>query len=176
MVVLRLMVGCIGLDDAIFGRDDGLMGQERVDEVAERFAALFAETYLAFHRRIGPRSVLSGPARSVLLHLAATGPVTIGEATQHLARSQSVVSEIITRLERRGLLEREADPTDRRRTLVWLTPAGADVVREEQQVLDIPRLRSAVAELPPGSASALLNGLTQLLATLHTPTKKEVTR
>ena len=52
------------------------------------------------------------------------GPLTIGEAALHLERAQSVVSEIVSHLVQQGLLERESDPADRRRTLVWLTPAG----------------------------------------------------
>ena len=131
---------------------------------AERFAGLFMETYLSFHRRTGPRSALSGPSRAVLLHLAATGPVTIGEAAQHLKRTQSVVSEIVTRLERRGLLERESDPADRRRTFVWLTPEGIRCVHEEQQVLDVSRLRDAFARIPAAQAESMLDGLSALLA------------
>jgi DNA-binding MarR family transcriptional regulator len=46
-----------------------------------------------------------------------------------------VVSEIAARLERQGLLEREADPADRRRTLVWLTAAGQAALRRHREVL-----------------------------------------
>ena len=51
-------------------------------------------------------------------------------------RAQSVISEIVTHLERDGLLEREHDPGDRRRTLIWLTPAGHEALRRDRQVLD----------------------------------------
>jgi hypothetical protein len=91
---------------------------------AERFAGLFRAIYLTFHRRDGPRNELSGASRAVLQHLAMSGPLTVGEAAVHLDRAQSVVSEIVDGLTRKDLLERERDPGDRRRTLVWLTPAG----------------------------------------------------
>lgn len=140
------------------------MGRQGAEDEAERFAALFVETYLTFHRRTGPKSALSGPSRAILMHLAAAGPVTIGEAAQHFARAQSVVSEIVTRLERHGLLEREADPADRRRTLVWLTPEGVRAVREDQQVLDVDRLRTAIAGLAPEETARLLDAFSALLA------------
>jgi DNA-binding MarR family transcriptional regulator len=54
----------------------------------------------------------------VLEHLALAGPLTVGEAAAHMNRAQSVVSEIVTHLERDGLLERQTDPGDRRRTLI----------------------------------------------------------
>ena len=88
---------------------------------AERFAHLFRAVYLTFHRRDGPRSQLPGASPAMLEHLALAGPLTVGEAAAHLSRAQSVISEIVTHLERQGLLEREDDPADRRRTLIWLT-------------------------------------------------------
>ena len=93
-------------------------------ERAGEFEQLFRAVYLTFHRRDGPRSQLPGASAAVLEHLALAGPLTIGEAAAHLRRAQSVVSEIVAHLERQGLLEREADPADRRRTLIWLTAAG----------------------------------------------------
>ena len=85
---------------------------------AERFAELFRAVYLTFHRRDGPRSQLAGVSRAVLEHLALAGPLTVGEAAAHMVRAQSVISEIVTHLEGQGLLEREDDPADRRRTLI----------------------------------------------------------
>ena len=122
---------------------------------AERFAELFRAVYLTFHRRDRPRGELPGASRAVLEHLALAGPLTIGEAAAHMHRAQSVISEIVTHLERDGLLEREADPADRRRTLIWLTPAGQEALRRDRDVLGIDLLASAMARLPPGQADAL---------------------
>jgi DNA-binding MarR family transcriptional regulator len=62
---------------------------------------LFPAVHLRLHRRDGNRE-LSGASRAVLMHLAQTGPMTIGECARHLGRAQSVVSEIVDQLERQG--------------------------------------------------------------------------
>jgi len=79
---------------------------------AREFAELFRAVYLTFHRRDGPRNQLPNASLAVLDHLALAGPLTIGEAAAHLRRAQSVVSEIVSHLERQGMLERESDPAD----------------------------------------------------------------
>ena len=129
------------------------MGDERAK--AERFAEAFRAVYLTFHRRDRPRSQLAGASRAVLEHLAMAGPLTVGEAAAHLSRAQSVVSEIVSHLERQGLLERESDPGDRRRTLIWLTTAGHEALRRDREVLGTDLLATAMARLPPGQADAL---------------------
>jgi DNA-binding MarR family transcriptional regulator len=99
----------------------------------------------------------------VLEHLALAGPLTIGEAAAHMRRAQSVVSEIVTHLERDGLLERENDPGDRRRTLVWLAPGGHEALRRDREVLGVDLLARAMAGLPPGQADALNAGMRALI-------------
>jgi len=142
----------------------GRVSDER--ERAERFAALFRAVYLTFHRRDGPRGQLPGASRAVLEHMALAGPLTIGEVAAHLSRAQSVVSEIVGHLTEQGLLERESDPDDRRRTLIWLTPAGHEMLRQDREVLGLDLLARAFARMPPGAADALIDGLGALV---HTP-------
>ena len=122
---------------------------------AAAFAALFRAVYLTYHRRDGPRSGLTGASRAVLGHLAHTGPLTIGEAAVHLDRAQSVVSEIVDGLERRGLLMRDHDPADRRRTLVWITPAGIEALRRDAEVVSEDALTAALVRMTPGDRTAL---------------------
>jgi len=136
---------------------------------AERFADLFRAVYLTFHRRDGPRSQLPGASRAVLEHLALAGPLTVGEAAAHMSRAQSVISEIVTHLERQGLLEREDDPADRRRTLVWLTAQGHEALRRDREVLSVDLLASAMAALPPDQADELIAGLRALVDLAQRP-------
>jgi DNA-binding MarR family transcriptional regulator len=130
---------------------------------AARFEELFQAVYLAFHRRDGKRSELSSASRAVLTHLSRSGPLTVGEAALHLDRAQSVVSDIVTQLEGKGLLERERDPADRRRTLVWLTPAGLARLARDREVLDTARLAAALDAVPADERERLLTGMRALL-------------
>jgi DNA-binding MarR family transcriptional regulator len=139
---------------------------------AERFAELFRAVYLTFHRRDGPRSQLAGASRAVMEHLALAGPLTVGEAAAHLNRAQSVISEIVSHLELQGLLEREDDPADRRRTLIWLTPQGHEALRRDREVLGVDLLARAMARLPPGQADELIEGLHALVGAAGTATTK----
>jgi DNA-binding MarR family transcriptional regulator len=99
----------------------------------------------------------------MLEHLALAGPLTVGEAAAHLSRAQSVISEIVSHLEHQGLLEREDDPADRRRTLIWLTPRGHEALRRDREVLGVDLLARALARLPPGQADDLIEGLRALV-------------
>ncbi len=131
---------------------------------AERFAGLFRAIYLTFHRRDAPRSELPGASRAVLTHLAMSGPLTVGEAALHLKRAQSVISEIVEGLVRKGLLERESDPADRRRTLVWLTPAGHEALRRDSEVLEVDALAAALRRMTDSDRAALFAGAAALVA------------
>src|SRR6185436_19052104 len=83
---------------------------------AREFAQLFPAFYLRFHRRTGKRGVLTAQSAAVLSHLMLTGPLTVTEAARHMNRAQSVMSEIVNGLERKGLLARMVDERDRRKT------------------------------------------------------------
>jgi DNA-binding MarR family transcriptional regulator len=148
-------------------RNPGRVSDE--EQRAERFAERFRAVYLTFHRRDGPRSQLQGASRAVLEHLALAGPLTIGEAAAHLNRAQSVISEIVSHLENQGLLERESDPADRRRTLIWLTQAGHSALRRDREVLGLDLLARALARVPPGQADDLIAGLQALVEAAGQP-------
>ncbi|HWM85514.1 MAG TPA: MarR family winged helix-turn-helix transcriptional regulator [Kofleriaceae bacterium] len=131
---------------------------------ARAYAALFPAVYMRFHRRDGVRRELSGASRAVLLHLAQTGPLTVGECARHLGRAQSVVSEIVDQLEQNQLLARVRDDADRRRTLVWLTDQGRARLADEQEVLSLAALERAVADMAPRDRAMLVAGTSALIA------------
>jgi DNA-binding MarR family transcriptional regulator len=81
-----------------------------------------------------------------------------------------VVSEIVSHLERQGMLERESDPADRRRTLIWLTPAGHAALRRDREVLSADLLARALAAMPSSQANALLGALRALVQSATPPT------
>jgi len=158
------------MQDAERVMQDAERVMQDAERAAEEFDRLFQDVYLAFHRRDGKRSELSGASRAVLGHLAMAGPLTVGEAARHLDRAQSVVSDIVTQLERNGLLEREPDPADRRRTLVWLSAAGFERLAEDRRVLSKRLLARTMTEVPTDRRDALLDGLRALLASIPSGT------
>jgi DNA-binding MarR family transcriptional regulator len=144
---------------------------------AREFAELFPAIYLRFHRRTKKRAGLTAQSSAVLSHLMHSGPLTITEAARHMNRAQSVMSEIVSGLEHKGLLERMTDDRDRRRTLVWLTPAGHAAMAEERQVLSLDLLCGAMARVPAEERRRLIAGMRALVnAVDRTTSNKEKKR
>ena len=119
--------------------------------------------YLRFHRRDAKGRALAPASRAVLQHLALAGPVTVGELCGHLDRSQSVVSDMVAHLVADGLVERQDDPADRRRRLVWLSPSGRELLTRDRDVLSVELLERAFAELADGERQAVLEAMDALL-------------
>jgi DNA-binding MarR family transcriptional regulator len=132
-------------------------------EAAREFIGLFGATFLRFHRRAPKRSSWTPQGWAVLQHLEMAGPLTVTEAAKHMHRAQSVMSEIIDGLERKGLLARLRDQRDRRRTLVWLTAEGRAAMETERQVLCVERLERAFDQLDGEMAVGLLRALRALV-------------
>lgn len=133
------------------------------EQAAREFIELFGATFLRFHRRAPKRSAWTPQGWAVLQHLEMAGPLTVTEAAKHMNRAQSVMSEIVDGLERKGLLARMRDTRDRRRTLVWLTDQGRAVMATERQVLCGERLQDAFGRLGSDPAASLLSTLRMLV-------------
>src|SRR5262249_43510970 len=141
-----------------------------VRRVAHEVARLWPAIYLPLHARTEPRARQYRPTPQsvgVLTHLGAAGPLTVTEAARHMRRAQSVMSDIVTRLERRGLLERMRDERDRRRVLVWLTPAGQETLARERRVLDEGLVGAAIRKMAADDRRKLVDGLRALARAAH---------
>jgi DNA-binding MarR family transcriptional regulator len=135
---------------------------------ASDFDAAFRAVYTALHRRDGPRSRLPAASWAVLHHLGLAGPLTVGELARHLARAQSVTSEIVGHLVSDGLLERQPDPADRRRQLVWLSAQGRGRLEDTTRVLEHALVQAALDQHP--DPATLVAGLHRLAALAAPPT------
>jgi DNA-binding MarR family transcriptional regulator len=131
-------------------------------QAAQEFAELLGAAFLRFHRRGPKRSTWTPQGWAVLQHLEMAGPLTVTEAAKHMDRAQSVMSEIVDGLERKGLLARIRDARDRRRSLVWLTDQGRAAMATERQVLCVDRLQRAFAKMGEAAAADLLRTLRAL--------------
>lgn len=131
---------------------------------ARIFMSLFADVYQHFYRRVEASDYRIRPeSLAVLQHLHQSGPLTVTEAAAHFARSQSAMSEIVERLEKRGLVTRIADERDRRRHLLWLSPTGREMVFTAGEVLSVPLLARAMNQMSDKNLADLLNGMRALI-------------
>ena len=59
---------------------------------------------------------------------AANHPLDAGDIAQRTFLLAPSLSRILAKLEARGMIERQPDPTDQRRSLITLSPAGLETV------------------------------------------------
>ncbi len=148
--------------------DAPAVSEPTAKQAALRVARLFPEVYRRYHfahrLRDGAKLPVTRRSLEVLRHLAASGPLTVGEQAAHLGLRRNSVSELLQRLEAKGLVARIRDERDGRRVLVWLTDAGRDVVARVGEVLAPDALEQAMAALAPDERSAVIRGFELLTA------------
>ena len=71
-----------------------------------------------------------------LLAFSRQGSLPMGKMGERLMVHPASVTNAITRLEHRGLVERRLSPADRRVVLATITPAGQALVREATEALN----------------------------------------
>ncbi len=91
---------------------------------------------------------------SLLAALAESGPASQADLGQRAGLDRSDVTAAVNDLEQQGAVERAADPADRRRNVVSITPAGREhldameaLLREAQGELLAPLSETERAEL-----------------------------
>lgn len=140
------------------------------EQVADLYPAVYELLHARWHldeKRPSPESL------AVLQHLARSGPLTVSEAARHFGRALSAISELMDRIEASGWIARSPDGRDRRRTLLWLTEAGTDVLERSRQVLSRDALAAATTRMSADERAQLLAGLRALVeAARHSSTTR----
>ncbi len=139
-------------------------------EFAHRFEDLFRNTYLRAVRRVrDKRERLTPETVAFLDHLAMAGPLSPTEMAKHFDRAPSTLSEMLDHLLTKGLLIRDRDPLDARRSLIWLSEAGREALIEARQVLDPVLLTHAAAAVPETERAVFLDQFQTFVAALKGP-------
>jgi DNA-binding MarR family transcriptional regulator len=130
-------------------------------EPSAELAELFRRTARRLHRGTGealaPLGLSGSQAR--LVRLLADGPLRMSVIAERLAVVARTITDVVDGAEIAGVVARRDDPTDRRSTLVELTPPGRRLLDQ----LDTARSQSAARVF--GVLTEAQRG--QLLALLH---------
>ncbi|WP_296898194.1 MarR family winged helix-turn-helix transcriptional regulator [Thiohalocapsa sp.] len=78
---------------------------------------------------------LTAPQALVLKEIAAAGELPVGTVAQRVNLSHATITDIVNRLERRGLVVRARSETDRRRVLVRATPEASQTLKRAPPLL-----------------------------------------
>jgi DNA-binding MarR family transcriptional regulator len=97
---------------------------------------------------------LSPTQGAALNTVACHGPLTPSELATREKIQRPTATRVLARLEEAGLIERTADPADRRSSLVSTTPAGADLLASVRDRKDA-YLAQRLDRLSPEDLAAL---------------------
>jgi DNA-binding MarR family transcriptional regulator len=129
------------------------------------------ERLVAMVRRLTPPSAgLSLTAGSTLRTLELSGPCRLSELASGQGITQPAMTQLVTRLEREGYVQRGGSPDDARVVLVSITAAGRDLLHHRRQVRT-EMLRDLLDRLPAADREAVFAAVPafNLLAELGQP-------
>ena len=129
----------------------------------EEIAARLRLSTTRLHRRLRRHAgdTLTPSQGSALAAIATHGPLSLGDLAEHEGVSAPSITKVLAVLESDGLVQRAADPADRRVTYVSVTPIGAARV-EESRRRKTAWLTERVRELDADQRRALAEALNVL--------------
>jgi len=144
---------------------------------SERAPALVAiQKFLRLYRYLRQYSQqmhdqgVRGREFATLRYLHEAGPCTIGQVQEYIYISASATSELLSRLENAGYVERKRCKKDQRVVYVDLTPEGHRLA-DETPLGGIPLLRERLETLPPERLAVLDEAFSELLRLMEIETQ-----
>lgn len=98
-----------------------------------------------------------------VLRVLMDGRLSLSRLAEAAVRTTGGMTKIVDRLERRGFVERVADPADRRGVLVGLTDDGRELSKKASDAYSVGRDR-ILANLDTTERRAIESGLDRLVA------------
>ncbi|MGW0633341.1 MarR family winged helix-turn-helix transcriptional regulator [Streptomyces sp. NPDC002758] len=129
------------------------------------------EQLVRYVRQVSTAGGLSMAASSVLGRLGREGPQRVTELARAEGVSQPGMTQLVTRMERDGLVRRIASTDDRRGVLVEATDAGADLVAQ-RRAERVEALRTLMDGLDPQEQSAVVIALPALARLIQAQASK----
>jgi len=137
----------------------------RVGQLINRASRLLVRAGDARLRPLG----LAGAQIPVVAMLKHHGPMTQKQLAEMAQIEQPSMAQTLARMERDGMVERRADPADRRSSSVHLTELAMSKLPEAQKALNQGE-RKVLAGLSEGEVATLLDLLQRVVANLEKET------
>lgn len=112
-------------------------------------------------RRLVQSHGLTGPQALILKEVGRGRPLTAGELANNVSLSQATITDIVKRLEGRGLLIREKAQEDKRRINIQLTDEGQALVAKSLPLLQ-EQFEKRYLELKDWEQNQLLSSIQRL--------------
>lgn len=109
---------------------------------------------------------ISGRTLAALRYLKVSGEAAIGQLSRHLYVRNSSASEMVSKMEDRGLVQRVRCQEDNRVVKVSLTAAGEDIL-ERAPLAGFGLLRDRIASLDAGEMRLIGNALDRIADLLN---------
>lgn len=136
---------------------------EAVMKSLRRIVKALHEYSTSVEKRFG----LTGPQLWALWELNRAGVLSLKALSAHMHLDPSTVTGVVDRLQRRQLVQREADPDDRRRVVLSLTEAGVQLLKAAPHPAQ-GQLLHALHAMNLGEVERLDQTLRQLAAVMET--------
>lgn len=149
------------MDNAQINADEVLVALRRITRAID----LHSRSLIRSHG-------LTGPQIMILKQLVEGGDASAGALAESVSLSQATVTDILNRLERRGLITRTRSESDGRRVVVHATDAAALLLSSSPPLLQ-DRFISQFYELADWERSSMLSTL-QRIATMMDATNLDV--
>lgn len=97
----------------------------------------FIETLMLIHNNFYRQTQIPLPLNQfgALMAISANHPISISDISQFLNISKQQMTTIIDKLVRSGMVQKESDRHDRRRSIITLTPAGQKVIDNQNELI-----------------------------------------
>ena len=105
------------------------------------------------------RGEVTGPQRLVMEALVGGDGMSLKELSACVSLAHSTVSGIVDRLEKRGMVQRQTEESDRRMTRIAVSKAVREFMRKRAPELTLHPLVDALRRAKPGERRAVREGL-----------------
>lgn len=115
---------------------------------------------------LAQRYGLTGPQLVVLQFLHQRGACTTGQLADGVSLGQATLSDILDRLEKKGLIERRRSTADKRRVINELTSSGRGAISEAPPLLQ-ERFARELTQLADWEQTLILSTLQRVAEMMH---------